>query len=128
MAKFKAVVNTSFGEVHVEADSLEELKGSLKLLGIGFDRKADGKGRTKEHRVVVQHPEGVTTPDGKVPDEIISKFHEMTNPDIAMAILLYEVKDASEGANNRTVENLGQTYPFHLGDTLQQGYGRGCGC
>lgn len=111
MAKFKAVVNTSFGEVHVEADSLEELKGSLKLLGIGFDRKADGKGRTKEHRVVVQHPEGVTTPDGKVPDEIISKFHEMTNPDIAMAILLYEVKDASKEQIIERSKTLGKPIP-----------------
>ena len=56
MTKFKAVVSTSFGEVHVEADSLEELTGSLKLLGVSLNGKVGGKGRTKERRVVALRP------------------------------------------------------------------------
>lgn len=110
MAKFKAVVNTSFGEVHVEADSLEELRGSLERLGISFGKDSK-KGETKEHRVVAAHPEDTLSPEGKVPDEIISKFQEMTNPDIAMAVLFYEVKDASKEQIIQRSKILGKPIP-----------------
>ena len=111
MTKFKAVVSTSFGEVHVEADSLEELTGSLKLLGVSLNGKVGGKGRTKERRVVALRPGDLLGPEGKVPDEIISKSHEMTNSDIAMAILLYEVEDASKEQIIERSKTLGKPIP-----------------
>ena len=111
MAKFGAVVKTSFGEVHVEADSVEELRGNLKLLGIELNGREGGKRRTKEQRLVVRHPDDLSGPVGKVPDEIISKFHEMSNPDIAMAILLYEVEDASKEQIIERSKTLGKPIP-----------------
>lgn len=97
MAKFKAVVKTDFGELHVEADTVKELEGGLHSLGIEFEAGKLRKTAAKPLGAAVPlHPPSGSGPGGQVPDVLIGRLDELTMPDLTQAILYYDMDEATK--------------------------------